>query len=43
MIEIVAILAEMLELDSETLMEKLVTENERFEKILNYNNLLLTG
>ncbi len=43
MIEIVALLAEMLELDSEMLMGKLVTENERFEKILNYTTLLKAG
>lgn len=40
MIEVVALLAEMLELDAEMLMEKLITENERFEKLLIYNTLL---
>jgi hypothetical protein len=42
-IEIVALLAEMLKLDSEWLMEKLVTENERLKKILNYETLLQAG
>jgi len=40
MIEVVALLAEMLELDSEMLMEKLITENETFEKLLIYKTLL---
>lgn len=43
MIEILADLADLLEIDTELLMEKLITENERLEKLFNYTTLRQAG
>lgn len=41
--ELIADLSEILDIDTETLMEKLFSENERFTKYLNFKNLLQAG
>ncbi len=42
-IEILADLAEMIEIDTELLMEKLISDNQRFVKLANYTTLLQAG
>lgn len=42
-IDILASLAELLEIDTELLMEKLLSDNEQLEKVINYKNLLQAG
>ncbi len=42
-IEIIAQLADLLDIDAELLMEKIITDNQRFEKLLNYKNLMQAG
>lgn len=42
-INIFACLAELLEIDTELLMEKLLSDNEQLEKIINYKDLLHAG
>ncbi|MBK5209280.1 MAG: hypothetical protein JJE44_07225 [Flavobacteriaceae bacterium] len=42
-IGIFASLAELLEIDTELLMEKLISDNEQLEKLINYKNLLQAG
>ena len=43
MIEITSKLAELLDVDAEELMEKLIVDNQRFEKLLNYKSLMQAG
>lgn len=38
--EIIAQLADLLDIDTEVLMEKIIADNQRFEKLLNYRNLM---
>jgi hypothetical protein len=42
-IEILVNLAELFEIETELLMEKILTDNERLTKLMNYQTLLLTG
>jgi len=42
-VEILSEIAQFFEIDTETLMQKLITDNERFIKLLNYNTLLQAG
>ncbi len=42
-VEVLAVLAEILEIDTELLMEKLIADNERLEKYINYRTLLKAG
>lgn len=42
-IEIISQLAELLDIDTELLMEKIITDNQKFEKLLNYKNLMQAG
>lgn len=41
--EITAQLADLLDIDTELLMEKIITDNQRFEKLLNYKSLMQAG
>jgi hypothetical protein len=41
--EIIAQLADLLDIETEMLMEKLITDNQRFEKLLNYKCLMKVG
>jgi len=42
-VEILTTLAELFEIDTEMLMEKLITDNEKVEKLLNYKTLMQAG
>lgn len=42
-IEIIAQLADLFDIDTEVLMEKLIADNQKFEKILNYKHLMQAG
>lgn len=42
-IEIIAQLADLLDIETEVLMEKIITDNQRFEKLLNYRSLMQAG
>jgi Transposase DDE domain len=42
-IEIIAELAELLDIDTEMLMEKIIADNQKFEKLLNYKTLMQAG
>ena len=42
-IEIIAQLADLLDIDTEVLMEKIITDNQKFEKLLNYKCLMQAG
>jgi hypothetical protein len=42
-VEILSEIAQFFEVDTETLMQKLISDNERFIKLLNYSALLQTG
>ena len=42
-VEILSQMAELFEIDTESLMQKLISDNERFMKLLNYNTLLQAG
>ncbi len=42
-VEVLSEIARFLEIDTETLMQKLIADNERFIKLLNYNTLLQAG
>jgi hypothetical protein len=39
-IEIIALLADLFDVDTEVLMEKIIADNQRFEKLLNYKHLM---
>lgn len=41
--EIASQLADLLEIDTEMLMEKIITDNQRFEKLINYKSLMEAG
>ena len=41
--DIISQLADLLDVDIEVLMEKLITDNQRFEKLLNYRSLMQAG
>jgi hypothetical protein len=42
-VEVLAVLAELIEIDTESLMEKIVSDNQRITKLLNYTTLLQAG
>ena len=42
-IDILTEIAQLFEIDTEFLMQKLMTDNEQFMKLINYNNLLKAG
>ena len=42
-IEIIAQLADLLDIETEVLMEKIITGNQKFEKLLNYKCLMQAG
>ena len=42
-VEILSQIAELFEIDTKSLMQKLISDNERFMKLLNYNTLLQAG
>ena len=42
-IEIIAQLADLLDIETEVLMEKIIADNQRFEKLLNYKCLMQAG
>ena len=42
-VEVLADFAEILEIDTELLMEKLITENEKLVKLINYRTLFQAG
>ncbi|NCQ58844.1 MAG: hypothetical protein GW794_13550 [Flavobacteriales bacterium] len=42
-IDVLATLAELFEIDTEMLMEKLMSDNEKIEKLVNYKTLLQAG
>ena len=42
-IEIIAQLADLLDIETEVLMEKIITDNQKFEKLLNYKCLMQAG
>ena len=42
-IEIIAQLADLLDIETEVLMEKIITDNQKFEKLLNYKCPMQAG